>query len=421
MSPARSRSRLNTGRKASTHTQISSAAKVQGSVVIAGAAADRDRQRQEELDLAHQVAGDDRGRRERAAAPVDDAQAGHALARRAAVPGELEAREVEGAQAEQRQHAGRAAEMAAGEEASGGPARSAPRTGSPGRGSGRPDGRWRRPGAHGPPRLRASPPRGRACRPGLAAGSADVAHRRPCHRKYASSDAEDAPAHQVTQRRVEDELAAQPLEQAGDQEHQHRAHHHHRRVAALAREPHQARLAPGKQHRAAELQPAGGAQDQRRELGRSVDRQPAAERQQQAVGLEQRQEGAEHQAIVEGQDHGRHAEREAQGEAHHADLGIVREQPGGKEAELIDLLVVASQALAQLLGGGVEVPAALHARRDEQIVEAGIAHRQQPGRENAGQQHDGGKGDLPPGAAHRRGQTPGKEGGEQAPGCSRTP
>ena len=162
------------------------------------------------------------------------------------------------------------------------------------------------------------------------------------------------------------------------------------------------------------MQACGARQDDRAELGRAMDEQPAGEAEAQALGHEHRIHGAEEHAVAGDQEEGGDGESEAERERQDRDLRIVREEIGGEyfEPALIGGVV---KGRAEILGGGVHVTPARHFGRDECVEPGRIAGHEEIAGKRAGKEQRRDQQGLANNAAHRGGPAMGEEAADLPP------
>ncbi|MCY1173232.1 hypothetical protein D9M73_133870 [compost metagenome] len=106
-----------------------------------------------------------------------------------------------------------------------------------------------------------------------------------------------------------------------------------------------------------------------------MDHDPANEAEAQPLGREHREKRTQCQAVIDNQQHRRHAESKTQRKGEDCDLRIVREQEGGKGRQRVLILGVI-QRLAQAFGRGGRVTPLRHAIADNAEKPARIAAHQ---------------------------------------------
>src|SRR5205085_2919350 len=147
------------------------------------------------------------------------------------------------------------------------------------------------------------------------ARSAMSAEPLPRQVEIGAPESEHDPADRIARPILNDQLAAESFEQAGPDQHQHHSNHGNRRSPARAGDGGEARALTRKDDAPADPEAGRSRQNDGENLRRAVDRNPAAQLEDDPVRGVEREEGS-HQRGIHDQEHdGRHAKGEAERKA----------------------------------------------------------------------------------------------------------
>ncbi|KAG5730561.1 hypothetical protein E4T56_gene20821, partial [Termitomyces sp. T112] len=171
------------------------------------------------------------------------------------------------------------------------------------------------------------------------------------HKEIDQPEGQHEAPHQQARQRGIDQLPRETFQHPGHQQHQDDAQHHRRGAPARRRRAGHHRQLAGKGDGAADMDAAGPGQQDGEQFGRAMDGDPCGKVEKQTLPVKQPEHRAQHPAVLKQQHHAGQADGKAQREAQDRDLGIMAEQIGGKSGRRV-LILSAEQGVAQLFGTG---------------------------------------------------------------------